>query len=73
MIVLEQAWLLGALAYLFAFALGQLVYPYFPRRVVLTPQILIATPIAIAILTTLASMLGVAHAMRVDASRVLEA
>jgi putative ABC transport system permease protein len=73
LIVLEQAWLLGALAYLFAFALGQLVYPYFPRRVVLTPQIFMATPIVIAIVTTLASMLGVAHAMRVDASRVLEA
>jgi putative ABC transport system permease protein len=73
LIVLEQAWLLGALAYLFAFALGQLVYPHFPRRVVLTPLVLLATPVVIAIVTTLASMLGVVHAMRVDVSRVLEA
>jgi putative ABC transport system permease protein len=72
LIVLEQAWLLGALAYLFAFALGELSYPYFPRRVVLTPQILLATPVVVAMVTTLASLLGVVHALHVDASRVLE-
>jgi len=72
MLVLEQAWLLGALGYGIAFVLGQLVYPSFPRRVLLTPQILWGAPIAVLLLTTLASTLGVVHAMRVDAGRVLE-
>jgi putative ABC transport system permease protein len=72
MLVLEQAWLLGALGYGMAFVLGQLIYPSFPRRVLLTPQILWGAPIAVLLMTTLASILGVAHAMRVDAGRVLE-
>lgn len=72
MLVLEQAWLLGALGYGVAFVLGQLIYPSFPRRVLLTPQILWGAPIAVLLMTTLASILGVVHAMRVDAGRVLE-
>lgn len=72
LLVLEQAWLLGALGYATAFVLGQLIYPAFPRRVLLTPQILWGAPIAILLLTTLASIAGVVHAMRVDAGRVLE-
>lgn len=72
MLVLEQAWLLGALGYGIAFLLGQLIYPSFPRRVLLTTQIMWGAPVAVLLLTTLASALGVAHAMRVDAGRVLE-
>lgn len=71
-LVLQQAWMLGALAYLIAFGLGELVYPYFPRRVVLTPEILWAAPLAILALTTVASVLGVVHALRVDPGAVLE-
>jgi putative ABC transport system permease protein len=71
-LVLQQAWLLGAVGYGMAFVLGQLVYPSFPRRVFLTPQILWGAPVVVFVLTTIASMLGVAHAMRVDAGRVLE-
>ncbi len=71
-LVLQEAWLLGALSYAFAYALGQAIYPNFPRRVVLTAAILWAAPAVVFALTTLASALGIAHAMRVDVSRVLE-
>lgn len=71
-LVLQEGWLLGAAAYLVAFIVGQLLYPYFPRRVLLTPLILGASPIAIFLLTSLASTLGAVRAIRVDPARVLE-
>ncbi len=71
-LVLQEAWLLGALSYVFAYTLGQAIYPNFPRRVLLTTEILWAAPAVVFALTTLASALGIAHAMRVDVSRVLE-
>jgi putative ABC transport system permease protein len=72
-LVLQEAWLLGALAYGLALVLGTFAYPAFPRRVLLTPEIRAAVPVALFALTTLASALGVWHASRVDAGRVLEA
>jgi hypothetical protein len=40
--------------------------------VVLTPMMDVAAPLVILALTTLASLLGVWHVLRVDAGRVLE-
>ncbi len=71
-LVVQQAWLLGAVAYGIAVGLGALLHPSFPRRVVLTPEIEWGAPIAVFILASLASLLGVVHATRVDAGRVLE-
>lgn len=71
-LVLQQAWLLGGLAYLVAVGIGALLYPSFPRRVVLTDELTWAAPLTIFVVTTLASLLGVGHAMRVDAGKVLE-
>jgi putative ABC transport system permease protein len=71
-LVIQQSWLLGALAYGMARAAGSVAYPYFPRRVVLTPTLDMAAPALIFLLTTLASLLGVWHVLRVDAGRVLE-
>lgn len=70
--VLQQAWLLGALGYAAAFAIGELVYPMFPRRVVITPAISIVAPLATLAIVTLASALGVGHVVRIDPSRALE-
>lgn len=71
-LVFQQGWLLGALAYGFAVGLGALLHPSFPRRVVLTPEIQWAAPIGVFVLASVASLLGVVHASRVDAGRVLE-
>jgi len=70
--VVQQAWLLGALSYGIAFVLGQLIYPGFPRRVVMTQEILWGSPLVVFLLTTIASAFGVVHATRVDVGRVLE-
>ncbi|MBK9072555.1 MAG: ABC transporter permease [Myxococcales bacterium] len=72
-LVLQQAWLLGAIGYTVAFALGALAYPLFPRRVLITETITMVAPVATMILVTLASLLGLAHVMRIDPSRALEA
>jgi putative ABC transport system permease protein len=71
-LVLQQAWLLGALGYAVAFVLGELAYPLFPRRVLITETISLLAPIATMAIVTLASLLGVAHVMRIDPSRALE-
>ncbi|MCC7535034.1 MAG: ABC transporter permease [Deltaproteobacteria bacterium] len=70
--VLQQAWLLGALGYALAYVLGELAYPMFPRRVLITTTLAWAAPLATFVVVTLASMLGVSHVMRVDPARALE-
>lgn len=71
-LVLQQAWLLGALGYAVAFALGELVFPMFPRRVLITETISMVAPVATMAIVTLASILGLTHVMRIDPSRALE-
>ncbi len=70
--VLQQAWLLGAIGYGIAFAIGELAYPAFPRRVVITETISLVAPLVTFVVVTLASMLGLTHVMRVDPSTALE-
>lgn len=71
-LVLQQAWLLGALAYAVAFILGEALFPVFPRRVLITETISLFAPIATMTIVTLASLLGLTHVMRIDPSRALE-
>jgi putative ABC transport system permease protein len=72
-LVLEQAWAMGIVGYAAAVAIGSLAFPYFPRRVVLTAEIIGAVGGLVLVISTLASLLGVAYALRVDAGRALEA
>jgi putative ABC transport system permease protein len=71
-LVLQQAWLLGALGYVLAYAIGELAFPMFPRRVLITPTISWLAPLATFGIVTLASMLGLSHVMRIDPARALE-
>lgn len=71
-LVLQQAWLLGVLGYAVAFLIGQLAYPSFPRRVLVTSAIAVVAPLATLAVVTLASVFGVSHVMRVDPARALE-
>ncbi len=70
--ILQQAWLLGAIGYGVAYAMGTLAFPYFPRRVVLTETIMTIAPIATFGIVTLASLLGLRHVMKIDPARALE-
>ena len=71
-LVLQQAWLLGALGYAVAFTMGEFVFPMFPRRVLITPNISMIAPLATMAIVTLASVLGLSHVMRIDPSTALE-
>ena len=71
-LVLQQAWLLGVLGYAVAFAIGELVFPMFPRRVLVTEAISLVAPLATVGIVTLSSILGLAHVLRIDPSRALE-
>jgi len=71
-LVLQQAWLLGALGYAVAYAIGEFAFPMFPRRVLITPTLYLIAPFATLGITTLASVLGLSHVMRIDPARALE-
>ncbi len=71
--VLQQAWLIGILAYAIAIAIGTQAFPHFPRRVVLTTLSISGVGALVVVVSTLASLLGVAYALKVDAGRALEA
>jgi putative ABC transport system permease protein len=69
--ILQQAIILGGLGYGIAYLAGQKVFPYFPRRVVLTnPDLLQLAGIVLGI-SVLASLLGIWRAMRVQPNEAL--
>lgn len=71
-LVLQQSWLLGALGFAVASLIGEVAFPVFPRRVLITTQISMIAPLATLTIVTLASILGVTHVMRIDPARALE-
>ncbi len=71
-LVLQQAWLLGAIGYALSYAIGVLLFPQFPRRVVITETIAVGAPIVTMVVVTLASVLGLNHVMRIDPALALE-
>jgi putative ABC transport system permease protein len=71
--VMQQAWLIGAIGYAIAVAVGSQAFPHFPRRVVLTPWTIGGVGLLVLVVSTLASILGVVHALRIDPGRALEA
>jgi putative ABC transport system permease protein len=70
-LILQQALLLGALGYGIAWALGGWVFPRFPRRVLIAPEDLWGLAIVVAIISVVASLLGIWKAMRVEPNKVL--
>lgn len=71
-LVLQQAWLLGVLGYAVAYAIGEVAFPMFPRRVLITDTIALIAPLATMLIVTLASILGLNHVLRIDPARALE-
>jgi len=69
--ILEQAVLIGLLAYGSALALSLLIFPYFPRRVVLLPEDLALIFAGLLLACGIGSWIGIARAMRVRAKEVL--
>jgi putative ABC transport system permease protein len=70
-LIMEQALLLGSIGFCIAFFLGQWIFPYFPRRVVLMQRDLCSLAIIVLVISILASLLGIWRAMRADPGEVL--
>jgi len=70
-LIMQQALLLGSIGFCIAYLLGQWIFPYFPRRVVLVPDDLYSLAIIVFVISILASLLGIWRAIRADPSEVL--
>jgi len=70
-LVLQEAFLLGAIAYIIAFLIGERLFPFFPRRVIITADMLIWLAFAVAIICIVGSLLGIRKAMSVSPNEVL--
>lgn len=70
-LILQQAILLGVLAYGVACVIGQWAFPLFPRRVIITAEDLWMLGGIVAGISVLASLLGIAKALSVEPNEVL--
>ncbi|HWQ93700.1 MAG TPA: ABC transporter permease [Clostridia bacterium] len=70
-LVLQEALLIGVLAYGLAGWLGQYVFPKFPRLVVIETRDLVALAAVVLGISVVASLLGIWKAMRVEPNKVL--
>ena len=70
-LILQQALLLGLIGYGIAYFLGQWVFPKFPRRVLIGVEDLWGLALVVAVISVLASLLGIWKAMRVEPNKVL--
>jgi len=70
-LILQQALLLGCLGYVVAYVVGQWVFPWFPRRVVLTQDDMWLLGGVVIGISILASLIGIIKALRVEPNEVL--
>lgn len=70
-LIMQQAILLGGIGFCIAYLLGQWIFPHFPRRVVLVQADLYSLAVTVFVISILASLLGIWHALRADPSEVL--
>ena len=72
-LILQQALLMGALGYGIAWWLGGLAFPKFPRLVLIESSDLLMLAAVVVLISTLASLLGIWKAMKVEPNTVLAA
>ncbi|MEQ1854585.1 MAG: ABC transporter permease [Chthoniobacteraceae bacterium] len=72
-LILQQALLMGAFGYALAWWIGQYAFPRFPRLVLIDPSDLASLAAIVVVISTLASLLGIWKAMRVEPNTVLSA
>jgi len=70
-LIMQQAILLGGIGFCIAYILGQWIFPFFPRRVVLINDDLYMLAVIVLVISILASLLGIYRAMRADPGEVL--
>jgi putative ABC transport system permease protein len=72
-LILQQALLMGACGYGLAWWIGRYAFPRFPRLVLIEPSDLAGLALIVVVISTLASLLGIWKAMRVEPNTVLAA
>lgn len=70
-LIMQQALLLGIIGFIIACFLGEWLFPYFPRRVVIMNIDLIRLAVIVLVISVIASLLGIVKALRVDPGEVL--
>jgi putative ABC transport system permease protein len=70
-LILQQSLILGILGYGLAYYLGSWLFPYFPRRVIITSDDLISLAVIVLVISVLSSLLGIWKAMRVEPNEAL--
>jgi putative ABC transport system permease protein len=70
-LILQQALLMGAFGFGLAWWMGRYLFPYFPRLVLIAAADLISLGIIVVVISTLASLLGIWKALRVEPNTVL--
>src|SRR5690606_1967284 len=58
-LILQQAFVLGAVGFGIAYLLGQRIFPMFPRRVILTDEDLWQLAIIVLVISVVSSFLGI--------------
>ena len=69
--ILEQSLMLGGLGYTFAFAIAELTFQYWPRRVVVGFPELAGVAVLVAGITLISSLAGVRRALKIPPTLVL--
>lgn len=69
--IAQQAALIGVGGFAVGLVLSNLIFPYFPRRILMTPADLALLFAAVAIISGCASLFGIGRALRVRAQEVL--
>lgn len=70
-LIMKQALLLGSIGFVIAYFIGEWLFPYFPRRVVIINEDLIQLAVVVLLISIMSSFLGIAKALRVDPGEVL--
>ena len=70
-LILQQALILGVIGFGIAYALGQRVFPMFPRRVILTESDLMQLAVIVLAISVGSSLLGIWKAMQVSPNEAL--
>lgn len=70
-LILQQSLLMGAFGYVLAWWIGQYAFPFFPRLVLIETSDLTSLAIIVVVISTLASLLGIWKALRVEPNTVL--
>lgn len=70
-LILQQALLLGGLGYFLAYYFGKWIFPYFPRRVIVTSDDLIQLGVIVIAISVLSSLLGIWKALKIQPNEVL--